>query len=175
MSNKKVEFGLTLANRGVMIGVTTVDEMLEMSKIADDSKLYDWIWVGDSILAKPRLEAITILSAVAARHHDVGWLIDQLGQSQSERVGRFGGDTMPLGPVFIGSGVDVEPRVTQLERVSDGALVFRWSGNSHPAYLDQGPVHGANAFVLDPVVVSQKDVRAFLTHSNDWNEHHQRY
>ena len=67
MSDKKVEFGLTLANRGVMIGVTTVDQMLEMSKIAEDSKLYDWIWVGDNILAKPRLEAITILSAVAAR------------------------------------------------------------------------------------------------------------
>ena len=64
---KKAEFGLTLANRGVVIGVTTVEQMLQMSEIADSSSVYDWVWVGDSILAKPRLEAVALLSAVAAR------------------------------------------------------------------------------------------------------------
>src|SRR5262250_1707434 len=63
---KKAEFGLTLANRGVVIGVTTVGQMLQMSEIADASNVYDWVWVGDSILAKPRLEAVALLSAVAA-------------------------------------------------------------------------------------------------------------
>jgi alkanesulfonate monooxygenase SsuD/methylene tetrahydromethanopterin reductase-like flavin-dependent oxidoreductase (luciferase family) len=63
----KAQFGLTLANRGVVIGVTTVEQMLEMSEIADASSVYDWVWVGDSILAKPRLEAVALLSAVAAR------------------------------------------------------------------------------------------------------------
>src|SRR3990167_6131056 len=67
MAKGKVEFGLTLANRGVLIGITTVEQMLEMTGIAEASKVYDWVWVGDSILAKPRLEAITLLSAVAAR------------------------------------------------------------------------------------------------------------
>lgn len=67
MTNKKVEFGLTLANRGVVIGVTTVDQMLHMTEIADRSDVYDWVWVGDSILAKPRLEAVALLSAAAAR------------------------------------------------------------------------------------------------------------
>jgi alkanesulfonate monooxygenase SsuD/methylene tetrahydromethanopterin reductase-like flavin-dependent oxidoreductase (luciferase family) len=67
MANKRVEFGLTLANRGVVIGATTVDQMLHMSELADNSSVYDWIWVGDSILAKPRLEAVALLSAVAAR------------------------------------------------------------------------------------------------------------
>ncbi len=67
MANKKVEFGLTLANRGVVIGITTVDQMLRMTEIADSSDVYDWVWVGDSILAKPRLEAVALLSAVAAR------------------------------------------------------------------------------------------------------------
>ena len=38
MSDRKVEFGLTLANRGVMIGVTTVDEMLAMSKTGSGSE-----------------------------------------------------------------------------------------------------------------------------------------
>src|SRR5215467_6785988 len=63
---KKAEFGLTLANRGVVIGVTTVEQMLQMSEIADASNVYDWVWVGDSILAKPRLEAVALLSAVTA-------------------------------------------------------------------------------------------------------------
>jgi alkanesulfonate monooxygenase SsuD/methylene tetrahydromethanopterin reductase-like flavin-dependent oxidoreductase (luciferase family) len=67
MAEKRVEFGLTLANRGVVIGLTTVDQMLQMSELADNSSVYDWIWVGDSILAKPRLEAVALLSAVAAR------------------------------------------------------------------------------------------------------------
>ncbi len=67
MLGEHVEFGLTLANRGVLIGVTTVDQMLAMSELADESKVFDWIWAGDSLLAKPRLEAITILAAVGAR------------------------------------------------------------------------------------------------------------
>ena len=33
-----VQFGLTLANRGVVIGVTTVEQMLQMSEIADSVK-----------------------------------------------------------------------------------------------------------------------------------------
>jgi alkanesulfonate monooxygenase SsuD/methylene tetrahydromethanopterin reductase-like flavin-dependent oxidoreductase (luciferase family) len=67
MADKKVEFGLTLANRGVVIGVTTVQQMFEMTDIADQSKIFDWVWVGDSILAKPRLEAVALLSALAGR------------------------------------------------------------------------------------------------------------
>ena len=43
---KNVQFGLTLANRGVVIGVTTVEQMLQMSEIADSSSVYDLVWVG---------------------------------------------------------------------------------------------------------------------------------
>lgn len=64
---KKVSFGLTLPNRGVVLGLTTVKEMLELSAEAEQSGVFDFIWAGDSIAAKPRLEAITLLSAVAAR------------------------------------------------------------------------------------------------------------
>jgi alkanesulfonate monooxygenase SsuD/methylene tetrahydromethanopterin reductase-like flavin-dependent oxidoreductase (luciferase family) len=64
---KKVSFGLTLPNRGVVLGITTVKEMLELSVEAEKSGVFDSVWAGDSIAAKPRLEAITLLSAVAAR------------------------------------------------------------------------------------------------------------
>ncbi|HEX4213196.1 MAG TPA: LLM class flavin-dependent oxidoreductase [Candidatus Dormibacteraeota bacterium] len=61
----------TLPNRGVLFGVTTVDEMLELSEEADRSGLFDAIWVGDSLLGKPRLESISLLAAVAARTRTV--------------------------------------------------------------------------------------------------------
>src|SRR5712692_4440383 len=64
---KKVSFGLTLPNRGVVLGITTVREMLDLSVEAEKSGVFDSIWAGDSLAAKPRLEAITLLSAVAAR------------------------------------------------------------------------------------------------------------
>jgi alkanesulfonate monooxygenase SsuD/methylene tetrahydromethanopterin reductase-like flavin-dependent oxidoreductase (luciferase family) len=60
------QFGLTLPNRGVIIGATTVPEMLEMAEWADGAG-WDSVWVGDSIFAKPRLDAIALLGALAAR------------------------------------------------------------------------------------------------------------
>jgi alkanesulfonate monooxygenase SsuD/methylene tetrahydromethanopterin reductase-like flavin-dependent oxidoreductase (luciferase family) len=59
-------FGLTLANRGVIIGAVTIPELFEMAKRGEDSGAFSAVWVGDSLLAKPRLESITLLSALAA-------------------------------------------------------------------------------------------------------------
>jgi alkanesulfonate monooxygenase SsuD/methylene tetrahydromethanopterin reductase-like flavin-dependent oxidoreductase (luciferase family) len=59
-------FGLTLANRGVIIGAVTVPDLFDMAKRAEDSGAFEAVWVGDSLLAKPRLESITLLSALAA-------------------------------------------------------------------------------------------------------------
>ncbi|HZO82734.1 MAG TPA: LLM class flavin-dependent oxidoreductase [Candidatus Binataceae bacterium] len=64
---RKVKFGLTLPNRGVVIGATTVAEMIEMAEWADGDARWDSVWVGDSIFAKPRLDAIALLGALAAR------------------------------------------------------------------------------------------------------------
>jgi alkanesulfonate monooxygenase SsuD/methylene tetrahydromethanopterin reductase-like flavin-dependent oxidoreductase (luciferase family) len=58
-------FGLTLANRGVIIGAVTVPELFDMAKRGEDSGVFDAVWVGDSLLAKPRLESIALLSALA--------------------------------------------------------------------------------------------------------------
>jgi alkanesulfonate monooxygenase SsuD/methylene tetrahydromethanopterin reductase-like flavin-dependent oxidoreductase (luciferase family) len=62
-----MKIGLTLPNRGVLFGVTTVEEMLTMAERAEASGLFNSVWVGDSMLAKPRLESLTLLAAVAGR------------------------------------------------------------------------------------------------------------
>src|SRR5271166_5730407 len=66
MATGRARFGLTLPNRGVIIGATTVAEMLEMAEWADTGG-WDSVWVGDSIFAKPRLDAMVLLGALAAR------------------------------------------------------------------------------------------------------------
>ena len=55
---RKVKFGLTLSNRGVLLGLTNPEEILEMAGLADASGAFEHVWVGDSIMAKPRMEWI---------------------------------------------------------------------------------------------------------------------
>jgi alkanesulfonate monooxygenase SsuD/methylene tetrahydromethanopterin reductase-like flavin-dependent oxidoreductase (luciferase family) len=62
-----MKFGLTLPNRGVLFGVTTPAAMLEMAEIADGSPLFQSVWVGDSLLGKPRMEALVLLAGIAGR------------------------------------------------------------------------------------------------------------
>ena len=64
---QKVRFGLTLSNRGVLLGLTTPAQLLEMAETAEASGAFDQVWVGDSIMAKPRMESITLMAALAAR------------------------------------------------------------------------------------------------------------
>jgi alkanesulfonate monooxygenase SsuD/methylene tetrahydromethanopterin reductase-like flavin-dependent oxidoreductase (luciferase family) len=61
-----MRFGLTLPNRGVLFGVTTPAEMLRMAQIADESEVFQSVWVGDSLLGKPRMESIALLGGIAA-------------------------------------------------------------------------------------------------------------
>ncbi len=60
-----VQFGLTLSNRGVVTGASSLDDMVSLARRADADPLWDSIWVGDSILAKPRLDALGLMSALA--------------------------------------------------------------------------------------------------------------
>lgn len=58
-------FGLILANRGVVLGAVRARDLLDLAVDAERSGVFDTVWVGDSLLAKPRLEAVTLLSALA--------------------------------------------------------------------------------------------------------------
>ena len=68
----RVKYGLTLSNRSVLLGMSTVAEMLDLAEEADRSEEWDSVWLGDSIFAKPRLDALVALGALAARTDRVG-------------------------------------------------------------------------------------------------------
>ncbi len=59
-------FGLILANRAVVLGAVKVRDLTDLTLEAERSGAFDAVWVGDSLLAKPRLESVTLLSALAA-------------------------------------------------------------------------------------------------------------
>src|SRR5574341_31856 len=61
-------FGLLLPTREAVMGTTKPDfgQILELAEQAE-ALGFDSVWVGDSILARPRFEPITTLAAIAAR------------------------------------------------------------------------------------------------------------
>src|SRR5947199_10514825 len=62
-----MDIGLTLPNRGVLLGVTTPAEMLDLAEAADRSGKFRSVWVGDSLLGKPRMESISVFAGMAGR------------------------------------------------------------------------------------------------------------
>lgn len=61
----KTTFGIVLPTRGVLFsGADPRKDVIELSRLTEEYG-YDGVWAGDSILAKPRLDSISVLSAVA--------------------------------------------------------------------------------------------------------------
>ena len=66
MPSNKTTFGLTLSNRALVTRGAPAQDLIEMAAQAEASGLIDAVWVGDSILSKPRLECIPLLGAITA-------------------------------------------------------------------------------------------------------------
>lgn len=63
-------FGLVLSSRTALFDESSAPSaaaILARAERADASGRFDHLWVGDSIMAKPRIESLTLLSAIAAR------------------------------------------------------------------------------------------------------------
>jgi hypothetical protein len=58
------KFGLTLSNRSVVLGLSDVPDMLDLARAADSDRVWDSVWLGDSIFAKPRLDVMVALGAL---------------------------------------------------------------------------------------------------------------
>ena len=68
-SGPKVKLGVLLPTRGLLLADPTPGDaalVLDMAEMAEQAGL-DSVWVGDSLTAKPRLEPLATLAAVAAR------------------------------------------------------------------------------------------------------------
>ena len=67
--NAMVQLGCLLPTRGLLLAEqkpTDAESVLRLATWAEEAGL-DSVWVGDSLTAKPRLEAMTTLAAIAAR------------------------------------------------------------------------------------------------------------
>jgi alkanesulfonate monooxygenase SsuD/methylene tetrahydromethanopterin reductase-like flavin-dependent oxidoreductase (luciferase family) len=90
-----VRFGITLANRGLLLGLATVKDLLALADTIEACPLLDSVWVGDALFVNQRLDALTLLAAVAGR---------------TQRV--------KLGPACMGSFSLRDPRVFAYEWAS---------------------------------------------------------
>jgi alkanesulfonate monooxygenase SsuD/methylene tetrahydromethanopterin reductase-like flavin-dependent oxidoreductase (luciferase family) len=67
MNNSKVKFGVLLPTReAVMSGRSDPSSLFQLAE-RSEALGYDSIWVGDSLTARPRIDALTTLAAVGAR------------------------------------------------------------------------------------------------------------
>ena len=69
MTPSKTKIGFLLPTRGLLLGESppkNADLVLGLARKAEEAGL-DSVWVGDSLTAKPRLEPLTTLAAVAAQ------------------------------------------------------------------------------------------------------------
>lgn len=106
MTQSKAKFGLLLSNRGVVIGTTTLEEMLKMARQVDEADVWDSAWVGDSIIAKPRVDALVLLGALAA-------------QTKRVRIGAACFASTPLRPALL-----LAYQWCSLDLLSGGRTIF---------------------------------------------------
>jgi alkanesulfonate monooxygenase SsuD/methylene tetrahydromethanopterin reductase-like flavin-dependent oxidoreductase (luciferase family) len=62
-----MNFGITLSNRGILLGLTTVPKLLALADAIEACPLLDSVWVGDALFVHQRLDALTLLAAIAGR------------------------------------------------------------------------------------------------------------
>lgn len=145
MRDLPTRWGLSLPNRGVLFGLTTVNDLFDSAVLAEESGAFESVWVGDSFIHKPRLDSIVMLSNLAARttrvrlgticmatfplRHPVELAI------QWASLDHVSGGRAVLG-ACIGGGYEAELRAfgqTSKERVprlEEGVMLLRalWSG-----------------------------------------------
>ena len=122
-------FGITLPNRGVTLGICTVEDLLDLADMAEACPEMDSVWVGDALFVNRRLDALMLLAAVAGR---------------TARV--------LLGPACMGSFALRDPKVlayewASLDRLSGGRtrMVACSGGGAGPLWRAESAAMG-----LDP-------------------------
>lgn len=68
-----LHWGLSLPNRGILFDAISVEELLDLAKAGEDSGFFGSVWIGDSLLDRPRVDSIPLLGALSAVTKQV-WL-----------------------------------------------------------------------------------------------------
>jgi alkanesulfonate monooxygenase SsuD/methylene tetrahydromethanopterin reductase-like flavin-dependent oxidoreductase (luciferase family) len=175
MARGNASFGLTLPNRGVVTGATTVPEMLTLAEKADASGVWDSVWVGDSIFAKPRLDSLTLMAAIAARTRRVRigpacmastplrdarllayqWCsLDHLSGGRTVFVACQGGPRQDGGKFYEEfANFGVEPR-SRMKRMEEAIEILRLvSSREHASY--EGEYYRFKDLTVEPRPVQQ--------------------
>lgn len=125
--------GYLLPTREALLAGSGFDELLSLAELAESSG-FDSVWIGDSILARPRFEVLTSLAAVAARTRRVtlgtAVMLPMLRQpvvlaNEIANVDRIAGGRLVLG-VGIGSKTDAVAREFAACGVPAGERVGRF-------------------------------------------------
>jgi len=82
---ENMTFGVILPNRGVNLGICTPKDLLELADLAEACPEMDSVWVGDALFVNRRLDALTLLAAVAGRTERV--LLGPAWGAESEAMG----------------------------------------------------------------------------------------
>jgi alkanesulfonate monooxygenase SsuD/methylene tetrahydromethanopterin reductase-like flavin-dependent oxidoreductase (luciferase family) len=62
-----MNFGITLSNRGVLLGLCSPRDLLALADAVEACAAMDSVWCGDALFVNRRLDALTLLAAVAGR------------------------------------------------------------------------------------------------------------
>src|SRR5438552_4057066 len=62
-----MNFGITLSNRGVPVGLCSARDLLALADAVEACPVMDSVWCGDALFVNRRLDALTLLAAVAGR------------------------------------------------------------------------------------------------------------
>ena len=63
----QLKFGITLSNRGVVLGIRSPGDLLKLADRVEENEIFDSVWVGDALYVNRRLDAIPLLAAIAGR------------------------------------------------------------------------------------------------------------
>src|ERR687888_1072050 len=62
-----MNFGITLSNRAVPLGLCNARDLLALADAIEACPALDSVWCGDALFVNRRLDALTLLAAVAGR------------------------------------------------------------------------------------------------------------
>ena len=133
--------GLSLPNRGVLFGAISVEDMLWMTETAENSGAFASVWLGDSILAIPRLESLVTLGALAARTRKVilgtACMASLPLRHPIQLAHQWASlDVISQGRMLLGACMGTSPSVSEPHRREVEA--FGIEGKSRPRRMEEG-------------------------------------